>query len=634
MATAIMEPTAITSTTLKPQTAPISASAKPARGSWLLAGAALLSGGLLWLSFYPLSLGYIFGWVALVPFLLLARAQAKTRTLYLCAWLTGLAFFVPTLQWMRVADWRMNFTWIALAVYCSLYMPAALYGIRWLDRRRVPMIVSVPLIWVALEYVRSFLMTGFAWFYLAHTQHHWLAMIQIADLAGVYGVSLVVAAVNGFLFDCLYSQPEIKQWFQQQELEPHRQYASVEFLNRGFFQDWGFRRNLLIECVALGFLLISVFTYGMMRLNDAHFTPGPIVCLLQSNLDQRIRNEAGSPENDGRAEQDTHEHLSALCFRATHNHYPKPDLVIWPETSYPAPWFQVSPKFPPEHLPAEWRDLEIGIRDRLAGLGKQCQHIPQLIGINTHYLNERGMHRRYNSAILLNDKGKVTDRFDKMHRVPFGEYVPLKDWIPFMNAFAPYDYDYSVQPGENFTRFKAGKHTFGVLVCFEDSDPFLARRYLENGRDGPPVDFLVNISNDGWFDGTYEHEEHLAVSRFRAVECRRALVRSANMGISVVIDGNGRVLKQIAYPGTEKLPVWVVPDDTVDPAEMASSDWCKFKKVAGVVKAAVPIDHRQSLYASVGDWLPIGCWLALLGPAAWGYVRRRRTARSSIPLAA
>ena len=101
------------------------------------------------------------------------------------------------------------------------------------------------------------------------------------------------------------------------------------------------------------------------------------------------------------------------------------------------------------------------------------------------------------------------------------------------------------------------KYHFGVLICYEDSDPFMARRYLENSNDGPPVDFLVNISNDGWFDGSCEHEEHLAVSRFRAIECRRAMVRAVNMGVSAVIDSNGRVLKPTPFPNTSP-PVWLV----------------------------------------------------------------------------
>ena len=205
-----------------------------------------------------------------------------------------------------------------------------------------------------------------------------------------------------------------------------------------------------------------------------------------------------------------------------------------------------------------------------------------------------------------------------MHRVPWGEYVPLKDWLPFMSWFTPYDFDYGIQQGEKFTRFPlAGKYQFGVLICYEDTDPFLAREYVRPSEDGPAVDFLVNISNDGWFDGSAEHEEHLAVSRFRAIECRRAMVRAVNMGISAVIDGNGRVLKPRPLLGMAT-PVWVVPGRDWDRVEeLPVSQWHQFKKVAGVLKAAVPIDGRFSFYAYAGDWLPIGCWAAplFLSPA-------------------
>src|SRR5262249_34849743 len=96
------------------------------------------------------------------------------------------------------------------------------------------------------------------------------------------------------------------------------------------------------------------------------------------------------------------------------------------------------------------------------------------------------------------------------------------------------------------------EHHYGLVICYEDTDPALARQYVEDGSDGSPVDFLVNISNDGWFKGTAEHEEHLAICRFRAVECRPAGARAVNMGVSGVIDGNGRVLRPnsgyVAYP--------------------------------------------------------------------------------------
>jgi apolipoprotein N-acyltransferase len=105
----------------------------------------------------------------------------------------------------------------------------------------------------------------------------------------------------------------------------------------------------------------------------------------------------------------------------------------------------------------------------------------------------------------------------------------------------------------------------------------------------------VNISNDGWFDGTEEHEQHLAICRFRAVEARRAIVRAVNMGVSGVIDPDGRV---VALP---------------DP------DWRKSKKVDAIVTAAVPLDARGSTYAAWGDWVPAGCWLVALAAPRSGW---------------
>jgi apolipoprotein N-acyltransferase len=603
-------------------TAPAPAPIAPSQPTALLYLASLLSGVLLWACFHPLSWGAYLGWVALVPFLVLVRSQARTRTVYVCAWVAGLAFFVPVLQWMRYADWRMNATWILLAVYCSLYFPLALWSIRFLDRRRVPLVFSVPLVWVGLEYFRSFFMTGFAWYFLAHTQHDVLPMIQVTDLGGVYMVSLLVAAVNAFLFDILYQQPEVKQWFLQAELEPMREYASLDMLNRSGLADCHFRRNMILEGFALVFLLIGAYSYGVYRLGQDDFAEGPTVCLLQSNLDQRIRNDAAEQNNAG---QQVASHFSELCVQASKR---RPDLIIWPETSYPGEWVEVSMKYPIENVPAEWRAAELMMRDRLGLMAGQYTRIPHLLGMNSNLLDEHGKHRRYNSALLLNAKGRVEGKFDKMHRVPFGEYVPFKDWLPFMSALAPYDFDYSIQQGEAFTRFKVkDKYHFGVLVCFEDSDPMLARRYAVADTDGPAVDFLVNISNDGWFDGSSEHEAHLAVSRFRAIECRRAMVRAVNMGVSAVIDPNGRVLKPTAIKGT-KPTEWIVKKEQMRYPDLPEGEWNQFKQVSGIIEATVPIDRRESLYVVAGDWMPMSCWGAFLGVGGWTWMRRRRDACS------
>jgi apolipoprotein N-acyltransferase len=207
---------------------------------------------------------------------------------------------------------------------------------------------------------------------------------------------------------------------------------------------------------------------------------------------------------------------------------------------------------------------------------------------------------RINAAILVDGTGTIRGRYDKMHRVPFGEYVPLQETMPWLQKLTPYDgYDYSITAGREFTRFpieSAGKtFHFGTLICYEDADTELARAYVKSD----PVDFLVNISNDGWFKGTAEHEQHLAVSQFRAVECRRAVVRAVNLGISAVVDPNGRV------------------------THMPGETWAKSKAIEGVVVANVPIDHRQSIYAMTGDWLPWTCWVVIVAIVLWRrWIRR------------
>jgi apolipoprotein N-acyltransferase len=218
--------------------------------------------------------------------------------------------------------------------------------------------------------------------------------------------------------------------------------------------------------------------------------------------------------------------------------------------------------------------------------------VPTLLGLNA-LVWEGGREWKYNSALLLVPGAeRFGGRYDKMHLVPFGEYVPFGESLPFLRRFSPYPYEYSCRPGKQWTRFRFADRqgrswSFGCLICYEDTDPDLARQYVAE----EPVDFLVNISNDGWFRGTEEHEEHLAICRFRAIECRRSVVRAVNMGISAVIDPQGRV---IALPAAE---------------------WEQSKGVEAVVSAVVPVDRRAALYPQVGDGLVAvlaGSWLAAL----------------------
>jgi apolipoprotein N-acyltransferase len=599
------------------QVMPQSAAARPALLFCL--APALASSLLLWMSFFPLAWGWL-GWVALVPLLCLVRARASSRRIYWCAYAAGSAFFWPALWWMPVNS-HMIGAWALLSMYCALYFPAAIWLIRRFDRHTpLPLVLSVPIVWTALEFVRSFLLTGFAWYYLGHTQHAMLSLIQIADLGGVYLISFLVAAVNAWLFDLLYQLPGLRDLCHWEE--PKHLDAATAPLAGGSM--W--RPGLKYEAGLLLIAFVCTLIYGAWRLGQDRFEQGPLLALLQTNLGQGIR-ETAKDDNERKTNlQEVARHADQLCKSAV-NQPVMPDLIVWPETSYFLYWSEVSPELAVEKIPEPIMREEAFIREHLRDVLTNVYPTSHLLGLTAFYLNADAKESRFNSALFVRKGGRIAGRYDKIHRVPFGEYVPLKGWIPFVEAVSPYEGDFGIVAGEKHTRFELGKHKFGVLICYEDTDPFMARRYVRPDADGAAVDFLINMSNDGWFEGGSEHDEHLAISRFRAIECRRAVARSVNMGITAIIDGNGRVLRPEEVPPPSEPHTWKIGDAE----DLPVAEWSSYKKTSGVLLARVPLDTRESFYAKSGDVMPSACCVLVGGVMLWSFARRRR---SAVPSAA
>lgn len=430
----------------EPRTPPALASLEPWRGPRIpLIVPALLSAGLLWLSFFPANAAAV-AWFALVPFLVLVRSDARARRVYPIAWLVGLVFYYSALQWLRHADDREmaqiagfvieggsltwspagivikggHLTWSALAIYSSFYLPVAILLLRRLDRRtRLPLTLTLPLVWTALEFIRAHLMTGFPWYFLGHTQHGFLPLIQVSDLAGAYAVTFVVAAVNGLVFELICRSPRVRVALRLPEHE-------------GLWSPRG-------QVIAVGVLLAAALGYGFVRLGLEHFDDGPRVALLQGNMPQSLRNMASSTEEQREEAAETSEkHFDNLADQAAAD---KPDLIVWPETSAAYPWYVL-----PDGSPAPY-----STHHSLVSVSRWRTNL--LIGTNSYRLQVEAPSIPYNSAILLRpaDEPFVAD-YDKVHRVPFGEYVPLRDTFDFMNKLAPYDFDYSIRSGDALTR--------------------------------------------------------------------------------------------------------------------------------------------------------------------------------------
>lgn len=536
---------------------------------------AILTGPLLWAAFFPLNLGPL-AFIALVPWLTLVRAPVVGKRLYFAGYLGGVAFFLPATQWFRVAHPMMYFSWLGLTLACPLFWLLGLFLLRRIDRLKlVPLTVSVPVVWVALEYARAhfptgfpflqhvglYQMIGFGWYFLGYTQHEFTALTQVADLGGVYAVSFIVAAVNGALAERVLQLEAVRRWLRWEPA--HAMHSRSKWL---------------------GGLIAAAVLYGILQLNHAPFATGPRVAAIQASIAQDDKmDDAGG----------LFMRYNRLSVQASQD----ADLVVWPETCYPFGWF--APGAQKISMPEEFQKL---IDDRTAIVKRIAAGEPirgatpdgpwrsqVLLGLNSYEYDTARGEVPANTAMLFDTEGNPHGRYDKMHLVPFGEYVPLRETFPWIQFFAPYKHDYSCRPGEAWTRFRMttrdGKpFTFGCLICYEDTDPYMARQYVAREN----VDFLVNISNDGWFNGTEEHEEHVAICRFRAIEARKSVVRAVNMGISCVIDPDGRV---IALPG---------------------DSWSGSKKMDGIAVANVPLDTRASQFARFGDWLPAFCWLLLV----------------------
>jgi apolipoprotein N-acyltransferase len=454
---------------------------------------AVLSGGLLCLAFPKANQGWL-AWFALVPFLAALR-KAGVRTASALGFAAGMAHYLGLVYWTAYTMNVYGQVPMVPAV-CALAMLAAILatftavfamGLCLVGRAPWQLAVAGPALWVLKEWLLTWLFTGFPWELLGYSQHAYLPLIQIADLFGVLGLSGLIFFSNAVL--CL----------------------ALLRLRR---MDWRGRavgRSLVVRSAAvLGVALLLTAGYGAYRLHavDAEIAAAPRkrVAVIQGNIDQAIKWDQAFQRRT--AEKYVHLSLKAAGQGA--------DLIIWPETATPFYMF---------HDGALTDIVLEGVR--AAGTAFIIGS-PSAEQVDNEF-------NYYNRAYLLNPQAVPLDRYDKVHLVPFGEYVPLKRWLPFLGKMVAQAGDFQAGPRGNTLDWQG--HPIGMLICYEAIFPELARAMAANGAQ-----LLVNITNDAWFGRTSAAYQHFSMAVFRAVENRRFLARAANTGISGGIDPCGRVL--------------------------------------------------------------------------------------------
>ena len=453
-----------------------------------------MAGGLLNWAVFPKVGLWPLVWICQVPLMLASfRENSHFRSL-LCGFVTGIVFFVGTCHW--IAGVLLNYgglPWIGaqlLFLLLALYLSSFYALFSWAFARLSLSVSSLcfwiaPALWVSTEYLRAQILTGFPWCLLGYGLVDAVNVAQIAKWTGVYGLSFAAIGVSAFVSEVL--------------VRPSRSAA----LRLGSVAS-------VLLCLALGF--------GWIGKEPGKATH--LVRIVQTNidLDQKL---------DRVTKSSLLEELAKLSIPSEERETdPKSDvvrLVLWPET--PAAFY-----FNHDHE----------FRRRMENIATSARAYFFLGFVDFRPRPTGGTERDpYNSVAMLSPDGRAISQYDKLHLVPFGEYVPYQDLFFFVDKISTEAGNF--RPGDRVVVTPLdNQRSAGTFICYEAVVPDLVRQFA---RDGSQV--FVNVTNDAWFGESAAPFQHLAMARMRAIENHRYLLRAANNGISAIIDPDGRVVKTI-----------------------------------------------------------------------------------------
>ena len=561
---------------------------------WPVLGLSLLSLVLTLPLFAPWS-WWPLGYVAFVPWLVGIGLAGRARWAYLGSYLLGAGFFFVHLHWLYTTTAE---GYVALClVFLNLFFVLAAWPIRYLYRtRKLPMTLVFPVVWTAVETLRAHNPLAFPWFLLGHSQIRVLSLVQVADLGGVAAVTFVTAMVNGCIVDLL--------------LKPIR-------MTREPGGRWRFRPGFELPATLL--VVAASMIYGWYRLGQPTGDPGPKVAVVQGDfLLYTTRNPQAATDAQKRSF-----YLDQLTkAAATAGDL---DLVVLPET----PWdiylneelVGIAAEDPNWGRYLRMRRLFVDLATKL-----RTHVIVGAMSIDPQPAGSYPDVHRYNSAFLFTPAQEQTQRYDKIHLVPFGEYVPFRytsglHWLYRLLNDGPWNpwgrpqeggpaYEYSLTRGHEhnvftFTGRDGRRLRCAVTICYEDVIPQVFRRFVADAAGHKRVDFMLNISNDGWFGHGAQQAQHLVNCAFRAIENRVAVARSVNTGISGFIDSRGAWHDLVQAP-----------------------DRRLHAGGAGYTISRMGLDPRVSLYSRFGDVFGALCGAVALiacglSVANWRAGRRR-----------
>ncbi len=439
-------------------------------------------------------------WVVLVPlhWALNGLHQGKA---FQYGWLAGTIAFTGTIPWVITAMNQFGqiplvvsaLLMLLLATYLGLFVGGYAWGFARLHQRYSGWLwLGAPSLWVSLEYLRTYALSGFPWTLLGYSQYQWLSVIQVSDMAGVYIVSFLIVMGNVVISSLL----NVVRLTKEQHVSSFPWQPALAFLvilsASLIYGQWQIKQQAMLDQTAKSLAL------GLVQANISQDKKWD-----QTYIDETLRRYTTLSQKTGK----------------------NLDLLIWPEAATP---------FFFEKEPAYQKVVLSILRDSQA---------PLLFGSPTLRFEPDGSPYLLNSAYMLSPEKLLTGQYAKRHLVPFGEYVPLKSLLFFLEKlvvgigdFKPGQGPLTLQLSDSSDNAKA---SFGVPICFEIIFPDLVRRMAKEGAN-----FLVTLTNDAWFGDSAAPYQHFSMTVFRAVENHIAVARAANTGISGFIGPAGHIIEK------------------------------------------------------------------------------------------
>ncbi|MDA0657617.1 MAG: apolipoprotein N-acyltransferase [Planctomycetota bacterium] len=529
---------------------------------------ALLGGLLIWLSFPPVNWSWL-AWVAPIPWLRIVNDSSVFRKRnYLQLYFAGFIHWLLMLHWIRLPHWTAVFGWLLLSIYLAIYLPLLIGISRWIvQRTKFQLWLIAPCVWTTLEWMRGYLLTGFSLCLWGHTQVQHPVLIQCADLGGAYLVGFILILVA----------------------------ATIDHAYRS--SSWS---QKIVSLVCTASILAVNWNYGLSRLqNTSNFDQqGPFInaTIIQGSIDTTF----GSPPIGVESQIEQYVRLTGEAIA----NGPLPDILIWPETMYPWPLLGADEGAPIPHdeaaslSPTEMAEIQADFpgylqRRNATQMNALVHRFPTqwILGASWAQYRADKTIDHFNSVLHLDSDGHILSRYDKMHPVMFGEYVPLGNVFPWLYRLTPMPY--GLTAGTSPIVADVHGQRLSTSICFENTVPHLIAshiRYLDAAGTSPQI--LVTVTNDGWFWGSSLLDLHLACAVFRSVEHHCTGLVAANTGLSAWIDPAGRVVKRGP------------------------------RRQTGVLKATIPsYPVEKGIYRRHGDVFCGLCAAVVLASAAWAAKR-------------